>query len=222
MSEAGASVSVVVADDHPIVRSGLCALVDSQPDLQVVAEAGDVQESIRKVKAYKPDVLILDLMMPGGPAFESIPRLKEVSGKTRIVVLTMQSDPGYARATLRGGASGYVLKEAAQDTLIDVIRTISAGGSYVDPEVGSRLAREPEAVGLPDGLSEREAQVLSMGALGHTNREIAERLSISVRTVEAHRVHIQQKIDPSSRAEPCVMRSTRGSSTGSEPITQAH
>ncbi len=201
MSPAPSSMSVVVADDHPVVRSGLCALVDSQPDLQVVAEAGDLEEAIRKVKAYKPDVLVLDLMMPGGPTAESIPRLKAANGKTQIVVLTMESEPAYARTALRGGASGYVLKEAAQDTLIEAIRTISGGGSYVDPEVGLRLAREPEAVGPPDGLSEREAQVLAMVALGHTNQEIGKKLSISSRTVEAHRAHIHQKINLNSRAE---------------------
>lgn len=195
------STEIVVADDHPVVRSGLRSVLTEHGDMEVVGEAADAEETIRKVNAFKPDVLVLDLMMPGGPTVDSISELRKISPDTQIIVLTMQSDPAYARTALREGASGFILKEAAKDTLADAVRKVAAGGTYVDPVVGVRLAREPEFEGPPDGLSGREAQVLGLVALGHTNHEIADRLFISVRTVEAHRTHIQQKISFGSRAE---------------------
>ncbi|MGA6946924.1 MAG: response regulator transcription factor [Solirubrobacterales bacterium] len=195
------SIEIVVADDHPVVRSGLRSVLAEHGDMEVVGEAADAEETIRKVNAFKPDVLVLDLMMPGGPTVDSISELRKISPDTQIIVLTMQSDPAYARTALREGASGFILKEAAKDTLADAVRKVAAGGTYVDPVVGVRLAREPEFEGPPDGLSGREAQVLGLVALGHTNHEIADRLFISVRTVEAHRTHIQQKISFGSRAE---------------------
>lgn len=195
------SIEIVVADDHPVVRSGLRSVLTEHGDMEVVGEAADAEETIRKVNAFKPDVLVLDLMMPGGPTVDSISELRRISPDTQIIVLTMQSDPAYARTALREGASGFILKEAAKDTLADAVRKVAAGGTYVDPVVGVRLAREPEFEGPPDGLSGREAQVLGLVALGHTNHEIADRLFISVRTVEAHRTHIQQKISFGSRAE---------------------
>ena len=195
------SIEIVVADDHPVVRSGLRSVLAEHGDIEVVGEAADAEETIRKVNAFKPDVLVLDLMMPGGPTVDSISELRKISPDTQIIVLTMQSDPAYARTALREGASGFILKEAAKDTLADAVRKVAAGGTYVDPVVGVRLAREPEFEGPPDGLSGREAQVLGLVALGHTNHEIADRLFISVRTVEAHRTHIQQKISFGSRAE---------------------
>lgn len=200
MSEFAEMITVLIADDHPIVRSGLRALLEAEEDLEVLAEAEDAEEALRKVRAHKPAVLVLDLVMPGRSAIEAIPALCEASEGTSIVVLTMQSDPAYARAALRGGASGYILKEAAQSTLVEAVRQVAAGATYVDPELGARLAREPEDDRPPGGLSEREAEVLGLVALGHTNQEIAEKLTVSVRTVEAHRTHIQQKLSFESRA----------------------
>lgn len=193
-------ITVVVADDHPVVRSGLRALLEGQENLEVLGEAADAEEALRQVRSLKPDILVLDLTMPGKPAIDSIPSLLEASEGTRIVVLTMQSEPAYARAALRAGAGGYILKEAAQSTLVDAIGQVAGGATYVTPELGARLAREPEHEGPPDGLSEREAQVLGLVALGNTNQEIAETLFVSVRTVEAHRTHIQQKMRFDSRA----------------------
>ena len=169
--------------------------------MEVVGEAGDVQEALRKVGAFKPDILLLDLIMPGGPTVDSIPELQSKSDRTRILVLTMQSDPVFARTALRLGASGLILKETSTDTLVDVVRQVAGGGTYVDPAVGARLAREPEFGGPPDGLTIREAQILGLVALGLTNEEIADKLFISVRTVEAHRTHIQQKMAFNSRSE---------------------
>lgn len=194
-------ISVVVADDHPVVRSGLRALLEGEENLEVLGEAADAEEALRKVRSLKPDVLVLDLAMPGTPAIDSIPALLEASEGTRIVVLTMQSEPAYARAALRAGAGGYILKEAAQSTLVDAIGKVAGGAAYVTPELGVRLAREPEHEEPPDDLSEREAQVLGLVALGNTNKEIAQTLFVSVRTVEAHRTHIQQKMQFESRAQ---------------------
>jgi len=201
--ESGAErITIVLADDHVVVRSGLRMLLESEPGLEVVAEAGDVPETLRKVGAYRPRVLILDLNMPGQPSLEAIPELLETSPETRIVVLTMQSDPGFAREALRAGVLGYVLKEAADDELVEAVRRAADDGTYLNPSLGARLAAEPaQPQGPPDNLSEREAEVLGLIALGHTNNEIAERLYLSVRTVESHRAHIQQKLGLTTRAE---------------------
>jgi two-component system, NarL family, response regulator NreC len=193
--------SIVIADDHAVMRSGLRMLLDATDDLEVVGEAGDVDETIRKLKAYKPDVLVLDLHMPGGPSREAIPEMREASPATRIVVLSMQDSAAYVREALRAGALGYVTKEAADKELVEAIRLAASDQSYLQPKLGVRLATEPEQIGPPDDLSEREVEVLRMIALGHTNAEIGEQLFLSVRTVESHRAHIQQKLRLNKRAE---------------------
>ncbi len=201
MNTVAKTLQVVVADDHPVVRTGLRRILEEQGDLDVVGEAADAAEVVRKVSAFKPDVLLLDLMMPGGPTVDSIPEIHRKSANTRIIFLTMLADLDQVRAALRVGANGFVLKETPTERLIEVIREVSRGGTYVDPVIGARLAREPESKGPPDGLSRREAEVLGLVALGLTNQEIADRLFISVRTVEAHRTHIQNKMTFGSRAE---------------------
>jgi two-component system response regulator NreC len=148
----------------------------------------------------QPDVLILDLTMPDGTSIDLIPQLRERSPQTRIVVLTMHEEPAFARSALAAGALGYVLKEAADEELIDAVRRAAANERYLNPRLGARLASEP-ASGLPGGLSEREVEVLRLIALGHTNSEIAAKLFLSVRTVETHRAHIQQKLRLSTRSE---------------------
>ncbi|HEX6711968.1 MAG TPA: response regulator transcription factor [Thermoleophilaceae bacterium] len=193
--------SIVIADDHAVMRSGLRMLLDAAEDLDVVGEAGDVEETIRKVKAYKPDVLVLDLHMPGGPSLEAIPEMREASPDTRIVVLTMQDSAAFVREALRAGALGYVTKDAADDELVEAIRMAAGDQSYLHPRLGARLATEPEQSGPPGDLTEREAEILRLIALGHTNTEIAEQLYLSVRTVESHRAHIQQKLRLTKRAE---------------------
>jgi two-component system, NarL family, response regulator NreC len=201
MTQGIKTIEIVVADDHPVVRSGLRRVLEEQDDFDVVGEAGDVQEAVRKVSAFKPDLLLLDLMMPGGPSADSIPEIHSKCEGTRILVLTMLSDLAYVRTALRAGADGFILKEARTDALLGAVREVAMGGTYVDPAIGARLAREPEDDGPPDGLSRREAEILGLVALGLTNQEIADKLFISVRTVEAHRTHIQQKMDFGSRAE---------------------
>ena len=192
-------IRVIIADDHSIVRRGLRELLEAEGDFEVVAEAGDIDSAKRYLRGHKPDVLILDLNMPDGSSLEAIPSMRADCPQTRIVVLTMQNEPAYARRALSAGALGYVLKDAADAELVEAVRRAAVGDSYLNPRLGARLAAEPS--GPPDGLTERELDVLRMIALGHTNAEIAERLFLSIRTVESHRAHIQQKLGLSGRSE---------------------
>jgi two-component system response regulator NreC len=194
--------TVVIADDHTVVRQGLRLLIDADPEMQVVAEAGTVKDVDRLTRAHRPTVLVLDLNLHGESGLEAIPRLREDAPDTKIVVLTMQDDPGFARQALQSGALGFVLKEAADEELLEAIRLAAVGETYLNPRVGARLATQPsQPAGPPDDLSEREVEVLRLIALGYTNTEIAQQLYLSTRTVETHRAHIQQKLRRSSRAE---------------------
>jgi two-component system response regulator NreC len=194
-------ITLLIADDHAVVRSGLRMLLEAEPDFEVVAEAGDVPTLIRRLRGHKPTVLILDLHMPGEPSLPAIPAMREASPDTRIVVLTMQNDPAFAREALREGALGYVLKEAADAELVEAVRAAAEGRTYLQPALGAKLAAEPAESRAQDDLTERETQVLRLIALGHTNAEIAGQLFLSVRTVESHRAHIQQKLRRSTRAD---------------------
>ena len=198
--DAGAStIRIVLADDHEVVRSGLRLVLDAESDLEVVAEASDIDGTRRYVRGHHPAVLVLDLNMPGGSSLGAIPLIREESPETQIVVLTMQQEPAFAREALSNGALGYVLKEAAGEELVEAVRSAAAGESYLNPRLGARLASQASA--NQDDLSEREIEVLRLIALGHTNAEIAGQLYLSVRTVETHRAHIQQKLRLSTRAE---------------------
>src|SRR3954470_7289761 len=195
-------ITIVIADDHTVVRHGLRLLVDHEDGLQVIAEAGTVPDAERLTRAHRPSVLVLDLNMPGGSGLDAIPRLRATVPDTAIVVLTMQDDPAFARMALQAGALGFVLKEAADEELLEAIRLAAGGGTYLNPRLGARMAAAPdEPAGPPDDLSEREVEVLRLIALGHTNSEIASQLFLSTRTVETHRAHIQQKLRRTSRAE---------------------
>jgi len=195
------AITIVLADDHAVVREALRSLLESQEDMEVVAEAGDVESSVRYTRGHKPTVLVLDLNMPGGPSIDAVPELKEASPDTAIVVLTMQDDPAFARQALQAGALGFVLKEAADEELLEAVRLAAAGDTYLNPRLGARMVATPPPAGPPDDLSDREVEVLRLIALGHTNSEIAGQLFLSTRTVETHRAHIQQKISRTSRAE---------------------
>jgi two-component system response regulator NreC len=193
---------IVLADDHAVVRSGLRFVLEAEDGLEVIAEAGTVEETLRKVRAIRPDVLVLDLNMGSQSSLEQIPQLRADAPQTAIVVLTMQNEPAFARQALQAGAAAYVLKEAADDELVEAVRTAASGGTYLNPVLGARLAAEPPAPdGPPDDLTEREVDVLRLIALGNTNQEIADQLYLSVRTVESHRAHIQRKLGRTTRAE---------------------
>lgn len=199
----GVPIRIVLADDHAVVRSGLRMLLDAEDGFEVVAETGDAAGALRAVFGHKPDVLVLDLNMPGEPSsMQALSQVKERNASTQTVVLTMQDDPEFARRAMRAGAGAYVLKEAADTDLVEAIKAASQGRTYLTPSLGARLAAAPpEGAGRPDDLSQRELEVLRMIALGHTNAEIAAQLYLSVRTVETHRAHVQQKLGLSTRAE---------------------
>jgi two-component system response regulator NreC len=199
-SEKDQTIRIVIADDHSVVRRGLRQLLEDEGGFEIVAEAGDIESARRYVRGHRPEVLILDLNMPGGSSLEAIPDIRTESPETQIVVLTMQNEPAYARQALGAGVVGYVLKESADDELVEAVKRAAAGDTFLNPRLGAKVAAEP-LPGPPDGLSDREVQVLRMIALGHTNAEIAEQLYLSVRTVETHRAHIQQKLRLASRSE---------------------
>jgi two-component system, NarL family, response regulator NreC len=195
-------VTIVLADDHEVVRSGLRMLLEAEAGLEVVAEAGDLDTTQRFVAAHRPRVLVLDLNMPEGSSLPLIGELLERSPETSVVVLTMQNDPAFAREAMRAGATGYVLKQSAGAELVDAVRAAARGETYLNPRLGAEVAaaaQEPE--GPPDEMTGREVEILRLIALGHTNSEIAEQLYLSVRTVESHRAHIQQKTGRSRRAD---------------------
>jgi two-component system, NarL family, response regulator NreC len=201
-SGAGEKISIVLADDHEVVREGLRLVLDAESDMEVTAEAGDTDTTVRVVNGHKPRILVLDLNMPGPPTMEAIPQMEESSPETHVIVLTMQTEVAFARAAFRAGARGFVVKHAAAKELVQAIRQVVAGETYVSPQLGARLAAEPDAAdGPPGGLTPREAEVLGMIALGYTNPQIAEELVLSVRTVETHRANIQSKLGTSSRSE---------------------
>jgi len=185
------------------VRAGLRLLLESEDDIEVVGEAGTAQEALLRTKLLQPGILLLDITMPGKNGIEVAREVGDVSPETRIVMLSMQDEPSYVREAFGAGASGYVLKEAADTELVRAVREVAAGGRYVHPELGARLAvaeARAQQDADDDPLSEREREVLRLLALGHTNQEIAKLLYISVRTAETHRAHVMQKLALETRA----------------------
>jgi two-component system response regulator NreC len=193
-------ITIVIADDHAVVRRGLRLILEAEDGFQVQAEAEDVPSARHYVRARRPTVLVLDLNMPGEPSLPAIPSLREESPQTQIVVLTMQDDPAFAREALKAGALGFVLKRAAESELIEAVRLAARGEPYLNPQLGARIVVEPPP-GPPDGLSEEELQILRLVALGHTNVEIGEQLFLSGRTVETHRIKLQRRLGLETRAE---------------------
>jgi two-component system, NarL family, response regulator NreC len=197
-------IRIVIVDDHAVVRSGLKLLLDGQEDLEVVGEAGDARTAVFEVRAQKPDVILMDVVMPTGSGIEATPDVLKEAPDAKVLILSMQDDPAYVREAFAAGASGYVLKEAADAELVEAVREVAAGQRYVHPALGARLVAaeaDERARAEEDPLSEREHEILRLLALGHTNQEIASQLYLSVRTVETHRAHIMQKLRISTRAE---------------------
>jgi two-component system response regulator NreC len=197
-------IRAVVVDDHAVVRSGIKLLLEREEDIEVVGDAGNAKDAVFRARALKPDVILLDVVMPGESGIDVLPSLLTESPETKVLVLSMQDDPSYVRQAFAAGASGYVLKEAADEEVVAAVREIAAGGRYVHPALGARMVAadaEARAAAEADPLSEREREVLRLLALGHTNQEIAKMLYISVRTAETHRAHIMQKLRLATRAE---------------------
>jgi two-component system, NarL family, response regulator NreC len=188
--------------------------VESEPGLEVVGEAGDVATALEAVERLRPDVLVLDLHMPGEPSLPAIARLRQDQEDTRVIVLTAQRDPSFAAEALRLGAAGYLPKEAAEGQLLEAIRVAAEGGTYLEPQLGARLAAS--AVATPPELTDRELEVLRLVARGQTNREVAERLFLSVRTVETHRARLQRKLGLSRRSDLVECALERGLVEASE------
>jgi two-component system response regulator NreC len=197
-------IRIVVVDDHAVVRSGLRLLLDAEDDMEVVGDAGNARDAIFEVRAAKPDVVLLDVVMPGESGIESLPQVLREAPEAKVLMLSMQDDPNYVREAFAAGASGYVLKEAVDAEVVAAIRDVAAGNQYVHPALGARMVAADaaaQAAAAADPLSDREREVLKMLALGHTNQEIAQQLYISVRTAETHRAHIMRKLQLSTRAE---------------------
>lgn len=195
---------ILVVDDHAVVRSGLRLLLTQQDEFEVVAEAGDAREAIFEARAHQPDVILLDVVMPGESGIDVLPKLKAEAPDAKVLVLSMQDDPRYVREAFANGADGYVLKEAADAEVVAAVREIAGGGRYVHPALGARMVAaeaQERAAAEADPLSDREREVLRLLALGHTNQEIARQLFISVRTAETHRSHIMRKLGFATRAE---------------------
>jgi two-component system response regulator NreC len=195
--------TVVIADDHSVVRDGVRTLLErSGGEFRVVAEAADVPSAVESVRVNMPDLLILDLSMPGGPSLSALPEIFSAHPTVAVVVLTMHEDPAYAREALRAGARSYVVKEAEPSELMQAFRSAVTGGSYLHPRLGALLAASddaPEDDGM--ALSEREREVVRLVALGHTNPQIAEQLHLAERTVKTYRARAVDKLGFSSRAE---------------------
>ena len=197
-------IRILICDDHALVRAGLCRLLELEPDLVVVGEAADAEAATERTAALRPDVVLLDVVLPGRSGIDAVPEILRSAAGTRILVLSMQDDPAYVRQAFAAGANGYLLKEAADSELVQAVHEIAAGHRYVHPLLGARLAAaeaDAEQRSHADPLSEREHAVLRLLALGHTNQEIATLLYISIRTAETHRARIMQKLGLKSRAE---------------------
>jgi two-component system, NarL family, response regulator NreC len=198
------TIRVVLVDDHAVVRAGLRRVLDAEDDIEVVAEAGSVRDAVFEARAHRPDVLVMDVVMPGASGIDGTPLVLHEAPDAKVLVLSMQDDPRYVRAAFAAGAKGYVLKEAADTDVVEAVREVAEGRQYLHPALGARLieseAKEREEAAA-DPLSEREREVLRLLALGHTNQEISKLLYISVRTAESHRAHIMQKLRLATRAE---------------------
>jgi two-component system response regulator NreC len=198
------TIRVLVVDDHAVVRAGLRRILDAEDDVETVGEAPDGERAVFEAMQLQPDVVLMDVVMPGKSGIEATRAVLQAVPVTKVLVLSMQDDPRYVREAFDAGASGYVMKEAADDEVVDAIRAVAAGQRYLHPALGARLLAaesEERRRAAEDPLSEREREVLRLLALGHTNQEIAKVLYISVRTAETHRAHIMRKLDLSSRAE---------------------
>jgi two-component system response regulator NreC len=199
MESAEKQITVVLADDHNVIRAGLRAMLEGEDDLRVIGEAADAAAAQKLVRDRRPDILVLDLQMPGAEPASDVPALRSEVPGTAIVVLTMQSDARRARELLRAGAAGYVLKQAAERQLTEAIRAAAAGGTYIDPELGGQVAQ----LGADplEELGERDLELLRLLALGHTNREIGEKLFLSVRAVEVNRAKLLEKLGLETRPD---------------------
>jgi two-component system, NarL family, response regulator NreC len=193
-------VSVLIVDDHALFRAGLRSRLGLEHDITPVGEAATAEEAVSKARALQPDLVLLDLLLPGTSDHEAIPELTKVSPRSRVLVVSSQAAPSSVRQALSAGAAGYVPKRASDQELVAAIRQVAAGEGYVDPDLGAKLVVPDRSAAL-EPLSERERDILQLLALGYTNQEIGRKRFISVRTVDTHRAHIMRKLGLETRAE---------------------
>jgi two-component system, NarL family, response regulator NreC len=199
-------IRILLADDHAVLRAGLKALLNAEADMMVVGEAGDGRTCVRLAAELQPDVVLLDINMPGASGLEALAELGQRAPNSRVLVLTMHDDAVYLRQVLASGGAGYILKQAADNELLTAIRTVHHGGVFLHPAHTQVLLEsgpsDPPAGSdnLVSGLSEREQEVLQLIALGHTNKEIAQKLFLSVKTVETYKARLMEKLNLRTRA----------------------
>jgi DNA-binding NarL/FixJ family response regulator len=193
-------ISVLIVDDHALFRAGLRCRLELEHDITPVAEAATAAQAVSKARALQPDLVLLDLLLPGTSGHEAIPELAKVSPRSRVLVVSSQAAPSSVRQALSAGAAGYVPKRASDQELVAAIRQVAAGEGYVDPDLGAKLVVPDRSAAL-EPLSERERDILQLLALGYTNQEIGRKRYISVRTVDTHRAHIMRKLGLETRAE---------------------
>jgi two-component system response regulator NreC len=201
----GKRIRILLADDHAVLRAGLKALLAAQPDLEVVGEAADGAQAVRLVRELTPDVVVMDIGMPGVGGIDATARIKREHPATKLLILSMHDDQGYLRQALRAGASGYVLKKAADTELLAAIRAAARGEVFLDPAMAGGLVEEVVAPrparGGPALLSDREREVLRLLARGHTNQQVADRLCIGIKSVETYKARLMDKLGLRGRTE---------------------
>jgi DNA-binding NarL/FixJ family response regulator len=193
-------ISVLIIDDHDLLRAGLRSRLEGEHGIAVVGDAASAEQGIVMARAMQPDLVLLDLLLPKKSGFDAIPDLKAVAPNTRILIVSSQTAPSSIRSALTAGASGYIPKRASDRELVNAIQLVAAGGGYMDPELGVKLV-VPDGSPALESLSERERDIVHLLALGYTNQEIGRKLFISVRTVDTHRAHVMRKLRLESRAE---------------------
>jgi DNA-binding NarL/FixJ family response regulator len=193
-------IRILLVDDHDLLRSALRSRLERELDIDVVGEASTADDAVAKSRRLKPDIVLLDLLMPRKSGADAIPDLLRVSPETRVIVVSSQAVASSVRRALAAGASGYLPKSSSDRELLAAIRKVASGSGYVEPGLGAELVVPRQTPAL-EPLSERERDVLQLLALGHTNQEIGKQLYISVRTVDTHRAHIMMKLGLESRAE---------------------
>lgn len=201
-------IRLLLADDHAILRAGLRALLNAEPDMEVVGEASDGREAVLKAQELNPDIALVDITMPALSGLEATRQIKKRCPDTRVLILTMHEDEGYLFQALQAGGSGYILKRVADSQLLDAIRDVHAGSAFLYPSMTRALAEDylqrveaGEEQASYDGLTDREREVLTMLAEGYTNQEIANMLVLSTKTIETHRAHIMDKLGFHTRAQ---------------------
>jgi len=202
-------IGILIVDDHTILRAGLRMLINAQSDMEVLDEATDGNEALQKVRDTKPDIALMDITMPGISGIKAIEQIVQICPKTRVLVLTMHDDPAYLRSVLAAGGSGYVVKRSADSELLSAIRTVYRGRTFVDPTLGSSLVSDifnkktsgKQSGALEKLLSKREREVLKLLAQGYTNQQVADKIFVSVKTVETYRSRLVEKLGLRNRAD---------------------